>query len=215
MIIPPNNLPTVVGFVASVISVLLGCIYLAAILTSFLKAGLTFPPSEPVQLAGAIVSIGIGVDLVVLMVALQRHIPEDRQILAEIAVIFTALLCVSTSINRFVQLSILPRYRPPENPEILALIHPYGPKSIMFAIESLGWSLFFGLGALFAGLAIPGSGMEFWICGLLIIAGVLSLLYAVGVILRQPILSLLGFPAWSVLLPAASVLLAIRFWSML
>ncbi len=124
MIAPPNNLSTVVGFVASVISVLLGCIYLAAILTSFLKAGLTFPPSEPVQLAGAIVSIGIGVDLVVLMVALQHHIPEGRQILAEIAVIFTALLCVSTSINRFVQLSILPRYRSSENPEILAAYPP-------------------------------------------------------------------------------------------
>jgi len=215
MVTTAGNIPTVVGFVSSVIGVLLGFSYLATILSSFIQGDSSFPPSEPVQLAGAIISLGIGIDLVVLMAAIQWHLPPERQILAEIALIFLALLCVSTSINRFVQLSVLPQYRHPENPQVLALIHPYGPKSIMFAVESLGWGLFYGLGVLFAGLAIGGSGLEGWISGLFILGGALSLLYAVGVILKQPILSLLGFPAWSVLATITAILLAIRFWSLL
>jgi hypothetical protein len=85
----------------------------------------------------------------------------------------------------------------------------------MFAIESLGWGLFYGLGVLFAGLAfLGGRGLDAWIGGLFILGGVLSLLYALGFILRQPILSLLGFPAWSLLATATTVLLAIRFASL-
>jgi hypothetical protein len=211
MIDTVNDLTTVVGFAASIIAVLLGCIYLMAILTSFIKSGLTFPPSQPVQFVGAIVSMGTAIDLVILIVTIQRHIAESRQFLAEVAIIFTALLCVTTSINRFVQLSVFSQYNLSENPEIFHLLHPYGSKSIMFAIESLGWGLFYGLGMLFAGLALVDDGIELWISLLLIISGVLSLLFAVGVIIRHPILSLLGFPAWGILLPGASILLAIWF----
>ncbi len=82
----------------------------------------------------------------------------------------------------------------------------------MFAVESLGWGLFYGLGVLFAGLAfLGGSGIDLWISGLFLLGGVLSLLFALGYIIEQPILSLLGFPAWSVLATATFVLLVIRF----
>jgi hypothetical protein len=215
MIATSTTLPTVLGLAASIISVLLGLIYLAAILTSFIKAGLSFPPSEPVQFVGAVVSILSGIVLVILMAAIQWHIRADRQLIVEIALIFAALLCVTTGINRYVQLAVIPLYNSSENPDVLALIHPYGSKSIMFAIESLGWGVFYGLAVLFAGLAIVGTGMEAWIGWLFILGGGLSLLYAVGVVIRQPILSLLGFPAWGVLLPATSILLALRFWSLL
>jgi hypothetical protein len=216
MIPSPTPLPTLIGFIASILAVLLGLSYLATLLASFVKDGLKFPPSAPVQLAGAINSIGIGVVLVVLMASLKWHLPAGRQILAELAVIFAALLCVSTSINRFVQLSAVPQYHQPENASTLALIHPYGEKSIMFAIESLGWGLFYGLAVLFAGLALVGGmGLDPWIGWLFILGGVLSLLYALGYIIKQPILSLLGFPAWSLLATAAVLLLAIRFASFL
>ena len=216
MIPPTSPLPTLIGLIASILAVLLGLGYLVTILTSFAKEGLKFPPSEPVQLAGAIVSLGTGIVLVALMAAIQWHLPADRQILAELALVFMALLCVSTGYNRFVQLTVLPQYRQPENPPVLDLIHPYGSKSILFAAESLGWGVFFGLGAVFAGLALlGGSGLDLWVSGLFLLAGVLSLLYALGVILKQPFLSFLGFPAWSLLAPAASVLLVLRFSSLL
>ena len=85
----------------------------------------------------------------------------------------------------------------------------------MFAIESLGWGLFYGLAAFLRVLPLIGSGLFFWIGLLFIIGGVLSIIYAVGVVIRQPILSLLGFPAWGILLPVASTLLAIEFWKLL
>jgi hypothetical protein len=215
MIGTTNNISNIVGFVASVISILLGSIYLTAIVVSILKEGLAFPPAKPIQFVGAIVSIGIGIDLIVLMVALKPHIIGDRQFLIDISIIFMALFCGATSINRYVQLAILPQYSDTENPEIIQLIHPYGSKSIMFAIESLGWGLFYGLAALFAGFAFFGGGLGLWIGLLFIIGGVLSITYAVGVVIRQPIMSMLGFPAWGILLPVASTLLAIEFWKML
>lgn len=215
MIGTTSYLGNIVGFVAAVVSVLLGSVYLIAIVVGILKEGLAFPPAKSIQFVGAIVSILSGIDLIVLMVALKPHIVADRQLLVDISIIFMALLCGATSINRYVQLAIVPQYGDPENHAIIQLIHPYGPKSIMFAIESLGWGLFYGLAALFAGFALIGSGLFFWIGLLFIIGGVLSIIYAVGVVIRQPILSLLGFPAWGILLPVASTLLAIEFWKLL
>jgi hypothetical protein len=126
-----------------------------------------------------------------------------------------ALLCVMTSANRFVQLSVIPEYIQSDNPEILQLIHPYGSRSIMFALENLGWGLFYGLGALCAAFAFGSSGLELWISWLFLIGGLLSLLYMLGVVIHHPIMSLLGFPAWSVLLTVTSVLIAVWFWQML
>jgi hypothetical protein len=42
-------------------------------------------------------------------------------------------------------------------------------------------------------------------------AGILSLLHAFGLVISNPLLSFLGYPAWAILLPAATLLLAFRF----
>ena len=161
MIGTTSYLGNIVGFVAAVVSVLLGSVYLIAIVVGILKEGLAFPPAKSIQFVGAIVSILSGIDLIVLMVALKPHIVADRQLLVDISIIFMALLCGATSINRYVQLAIVPQFGDPENHAIIQLIHPYGPKSIMFAIESLGWGLFYGLAALFCGFCLDWQRVVF------------------------------------------------------
>lgn len=200
------------GFASSIILVLLGAAYLVTLVVSFRKAGLSFPPPPPVQLAGAIISILTSAALVFMLVALRRQVAEDRQVFVELAIVFMSLLCVMTSANRFVQLGVLQKESASLIPAIQQLIHPYGSQSMMFALESLGWGWFYGLGALCAALAFTGGGLSAWIGWLFAIGGVLSLLFSLGYLIRQPVLSLLGFPAWSILAPITSGLLAIWFW---
>jgi hypothetical protein len=122
-----------------------------------------------------------------------------------------ALVCAVSSTNWFVRLAVLPRVAQAGDQTILNLIDPYNPASIMFAMEHLGWGVFFGLAALFAGFAIHGGRLESWVRGLLVAAGVLSLLHALGLVIASPGLSFLGYPAWGILLPAATLLLTVRF----
>ena len=64
---------------------------------------------------------------------------------------------------------------------------------------------------LFAAFAISDGKFKRWLRWLLAGGAILSLLHAVGVILSSPVLIFLGFPAWGLLLPATTALLAIRF----
>jgi hypothetical protein len=200
-----------IGFASSIILTLLGVSYLVTLVVSFRKVGLSFPPPPPVQLAGAIISILTSAALIFLMVVLRRQVAEERQVFVELAIVFMALLCVMTSANRFVQLGVLQKESASLLPAIQQLIHPYGSQSIMFALESLGWGWFYGLGALCAAFAFTGGGLALWIGWTFAVGGVFSLLFALGYLIRHPLLSLLGFPAWSILLTITSVLLAIWF----
>jgi hypothetical protein len=202
------------GAAASVVVALLATVYFAAVAGGMIIDGLAFPPAAWVQVVGGITSLGLGVVLVILMAALRRSVPEDRRLFGDLALVFMALLCVSTGTNRYVQFSIVPQYAGASHAAALELIHPYGGSSVMFGIETVGWGLFYGLGAVFAGLAVAGRGLDRWIFALLVLGGFLSLLYALGFILHHPVLSLLGFPAWAILLPITAVLLALRFGSM-
>ena len=208
---PIDTLVRMTGLVASIVVALLATAYLVAVAAGMISAGLAFPPAPWVQVVGGVTSLSLGVVLVILMAAVRRSVPEDRRIFGDLALVFMALLCVSTGINRYVQFSIAPQYASAQHAATLELIHPYGSKSIMFGIETIGWGLFYGLGAVFAGLAVTGRGADRWIVALLVLGGSLSLLYALGFILRHPVLSLLGFPAWAILLPITAVLLSLRF----
>jgi len=53
--------------------------------------------------------------------------------------------------------------------------------------------------------------LETWVRWLLLASGVLSLLHFIGVIAGSAMLGDLGYIAWGVLLPAATMLLAAKF----
>jgi hypothetical protein len=195
------------GFYAAVVSTAVNIFYLAVLIYNFSTFGLTFPPPEPTPTLAAIASIMGAQLLIILMVMLKRDVDEHHQIFAELALVFMILLSAMTSANRFVYLSILPVIT---DSDTIALLHSYSPTSFLWGLENLGWGLFFGLGAFFAAFSFSRDekGLR-WTFG---ISGVLSMLHAVGFVISHPILSLLGFPAWGILLPLATGLLAIRFW---
>jgi hypothetical protein len=202
-------IPTL-GFWFAVVSTLVNIFYLGVLIYNFSTFGMTFPPPEPTPTLAAIASILGAQLLIILMVILRRDVEEHRKVFADLAVVFMVLLSAMTSANRYVYLSILPVIAESGDASAIALLHSYSPTSFMWGLENLGWGLFFGLGALFAAITFtPQEKGLRWMFG---VSGVLSLLHAVGFIIRHPILTLLGFPAWGIFLPIGTVLLAIRFW---
>jgi hypothetical protein len=194
------------GFYAALIATLVNVFYLGVLIFNFSTFGLTFPPPEPTPTLAAIASI-LGAQLLIILMVALRYDVDQRRIFADLAVVFMVLLSAMTSANRYVYLAILPQIT---DPDIIALLHSYSPTSFLWGLENLGWGLFFGLGALFAAFAFdPHEKALRWVFG---ISGVFSMLHAIGFIVQHPVLTLLGFPAWGILLPTGTALLAVRFW---
>ena len=201
---------TRLGFWTAILATVVNIFYLVVLIYNFTTFGLTFPPPEPTPTLAAIASILGAQLLIVLMVILRHDVEQPRRIFADLAVVFMVLLSAMTSANRYVYLSIVPVIAEGGDEAALALLHSYSSTSFLWGLENLGWGLFFGLGALFAAFAFSRHERSLqWIFG---ISGGLSLLHAYGFIVRHPVLTLLGFPAWGLLLPTGTFLLVIRFW---
>lgn len=200
-----------IGFVMAILSSIFGLLYLAGLARNLIASGSFHSSSEPLQFFSAIIALLWNQTLVILFVTLRRHVPENRRVFAELALVFMALVSVASSISWFSRLTIVPRIAQAGDANMLALVDPYNPASLTYAMEFLGWCLFYGLSTLFAAFAFAGSRLDGWIRWLLAAGGMLSLLHFIGLIISQPVLSILGYPAWGILLPITSILLAIRF----
>ncbi len=198
--------------VMAIFATVLGALYLLGLAGKLIVDGSVHSTSSPaVQSTSAVVALLWNVGLLVLFVALRRQAARSERLLSELAAVFMALVCATSSINWFIQLAILPRLRGAGDATMLALLDVHSELSLSYAVEHLGWGLFFGLAALCAGLAMRGDRLELWIRWLLLASGTLSLLHFIGVIAGSTLLGDLGYVAWGVLLPAATALLAVRF----
>ncbi len=194
----------------ALVSTILGGLYLLGLLGRIIVNGSVHAVSGGgVQIVSAIVAIAWDVVLLVLFAALRREYAGRRPLLGELALVFMVLVCATSSINWFIQLAVLPRLGSDAN--ALALLDVHSDLSISYAVEHLGWGLFFGLSVLFAAAVVRGGAILGWVRWLLVAAGVLSLLHFIGVIIASQFLGDLGYVAWGVLLPAATGLLAAAF----
>lgn len=188
---------------------ILGTLYLLGLIGKLVvNSSVHAVSGQGVQLVSAAVAIAWDVVLLVLFTALRRAYPSERPLFAELALLFMLLVCATSTINWFIQIAVLPRLAPNDGARLLLDVH--NELSISYALEHLGWGLFFGLAALFAAAAMPAEHLEAWIRRLLIGSGALSLLHFLGVIISSRILGDMGYIAWGVLLPAATALLAAR-----
>jgi peptidoglycan/LPS O-acetylase OafA/YrhL len=110
-----------------------------------------------------------------------------------------------------VQLMLVPRLALSGESSLLALLDIHNINSLMYAMEHLAWSLFFGLATIFMGVAISGGRIETWIRWLFIAGGVMSILFIPGMMSMNQFLVDLGYYAAGVLLPITTILLVIRF----
>ena len=197
-------------FRMAVFSTVLGVLYLAGLLGKLIVDGsINSTSSAGVQSISAVIALLWDVALLILFAALRREASGSRAFYAELALLFMALVCATSSVNWFIQLTIVPSLAGRAG-LMGALLDSHNEFSITFAMEHLGWGLFYGLAALFAAAATGKGGLENWIRWLFITGGALSLLHLVGVAISNPTLGLLGYFAWGLLLPVTTALLAVE-----
>jgi hypothetical protein len=198
-------------FLMAVFSTLLEILYLIGLVGKLIVDGTVHSTSsQSIQMISAVVGILLNIALLIMFTALRVQILGRNVVFADLAWIFMALVCATSSINWFVQLAVLPRVAQASDPTF-ALIDVHNTSSLMYAVEHLGWGMFYGLATIFVAIAMEGGKLENWIRWLFVAGGVLSLLHVFGVVIANSTISDLGYLAWGVLLPLTTLLLAIRY----
>jgi hypothetical protein len=198
--------------VTAVLSTIFGILYFVGLMGKLLVNGTIHAQSSPaISMIAACIGILWDVTLVILFVALRRRIPVGRSVYADLGVVFVVLLASVSTVNWYVQLTLIPRLAGSGNAAVLELLDIHNLNSVMYAMEHLAWGLFFGLAVIFMALAIQGGRIETWIRGLLIAAGIMSILFIPGYMTANQFLMDLGYYAAGVILPITTILLAIRY----
>jgi hypothetical protein len=198
------------GFWSALITTLIGIIYFLAILVAVLTGQFTFPPSSALQLFGGISSLVLCPVLVILMGCLHTTTPPKKKVFSQISLAFTLLFVMAVSINRFTQLGVVRQSIMSGGVQGVDWFLPYGDHSIMLGLEMMGWGWFLGLALLFAAPLFAHGKLDRWLCGLLLLYGVLGLISSIAYLLASP-LSVVGFVAWGLILFIITALLAVHF----
>ena len=206
-----GNTSRQIVFLMALFSTLLGTLYLTGLAGKLIVDGTVHSASSQfIQMLSAIIAILLDVALLILFVALRRQISARKAVFADLAVVFMALVCATSSINWFVQLTVVPDILQSGDAGRLALLDVHNESSLMYASEHLGWGLFYGLATLFIAAALDGGRLESWIRWLFVAGGTLSILHLLGIMVSNQAVADLGYPAWGLLLPITTALLAVR-----
>jgi hypothetical protein len=207
-----KNMARKVLLLTALISTVFGILYFVGLIGKLVINGSIHAQSSPaISMVSAAVGLLWDVTLVVLFLALRQQITGSKVIFAELGMVFMVLLAAGSSLNWYIQLSLVPKIAQSGDMQTLALLDIHNVDSVMYAVEHLAWGLFYGLAAIFMGLAIEGGKIETWIRWLLIVGGIMSILFIPGQLIGSQILIDLGYYAAGVLLPITTILLFIRF----
>jgi uncharacterized membrane protein len=186
-----------------------GLLYLVGLVVNLSTSGAVYPSGSDVRTVSAAVALLWNLALIALFVALRREAEPSRAVLAELALAFAVLVCGVSSVSWFMGLSALPRLVQNVDPTIAGLLDPYNEASPAYALEHLGWGMFFGLATILSGFSLRRRGNSPWIGRSLVLTGVLSLGHFLGVLLASRVLIILGYISWGIAFPLACALLAL------
>jgi hypothetical protein len=143
--------------------------------------------------------------MVALMVAV------DAKALTLTSLVFMSLLAGETFIVHFciLTLSHQPEFRAQS---WLPLVLSFEWPSVTYALDILGWDVFFPLSMLFAALVFQGSRLATWIRVLMIASGVLSLAGLSGVVAGDMQLRNIGVVGYVGVFLVVAALLAVLFY---
>jgi len=149
--------------------------------------------------------------MVALMVAVHAWAPMHVKTLSLTSVVFMGLLAGVTSIVHFVMLTLS---RQPEfsGQSWLPLVLSFNWPSVVYALEILGWDVFFPLSVLFAAPVFRGSHLAAWIRVLMIASGVLALAGLSGVVVGDMQVRSIGIVGYVGVFLVVAALLAILFY---
>jgi hypothetical protein len=210
---PLQKLTLRIGFWAAVFNIVGGIAYLAILV-------IVVATSTPMSDAGAFPLVAVSMllligplGLVPLWAAIHLSTAEEKRVLSLISLIFTILFSATTSINRWVHLTVVRQSLAANVTQGLDWFTPYGQHSIMFALEMLGYGWFLGfalvsLAPVFGGRSTRLARSLFWA---FLISGSLCLIGALGKLTEISALLMVGMAGWALGLGLISVLLAVWF----
>ena len=149
--------------------------------------------------------------MVALMVAVHAWAPMDAKTLSLTSLVFMGLLAGVTCIVHFCVLTLSRQPEFTEQPW-LPLVLSFEWPSVVYALDILGWDVFFPLSMLFAALVFQGSHLAAWIRVLMIASGVLSLAGLSGVVAGDMQLRNIGIVGYVGMFLVVAALLAVLFY---
>jgi hypothetical protein len=149
--------------------------------------------------------------MVALMVAVHAWAPTNAKTLSLTSVVFMGLLAGVTCSLHFVILTL--SHQPEFRAQTwLPLVLSFEWPSIVYALDILGWDVFFPLSMLFAAPVFSGSRLATWIRVLMIVSGVLSLAGLSGVVAGDMQLRNIGIAGYVGVFLVVATLLAVLFY---
>jgi hypothetical protein len=169
------------------------------------------PIDDPMFTILEVLIISIMPAMVALMVAVHAWAPMHAKTLSLISLVFMGMLAGLTCSVHFV---ILTLSRQPEftAQPWLPLVLSFTWPSVVYALDILGWDVFFPLSMLFAALVFQGSPLAAWIRVLMIASGVLSLAGLSGVVAGDMQLRNIGIVGYVGVFLVVAALLAVLFY---
>ncbi len=167
----------------------------------------------PLQLASMVPALLLTPTTIVVMACLHVWVAPPRRLWSLIGLTFSAVYAAIIAANYFLQLHTLSLNLQNGQLEGLALLALPNFHSAFFALEAIGYA--FQSLATLAISPLFGSGrLEVWTRRLLLLNGALGVLGAVVAPFDWPLIILAGAGLWSLVFPAAMILIAVLFrWS--
>jgi hypothetical protein len=191
--------------ISAILTAVFSGLYLLGLVGKLIVDGTVHSVSaQPLPMISAYIAILLDLSLLVQFTAQRARFAHS--LYADLGWVFMILTCASSTVSWFVQLALVPGLA--GDLTLLALLDIHEPHSLMYAIEHLGWGVFYGLALVFMAIPFGGSNLARWIRGLMMAGGTLSLIHVIGAVASfQPVADL-GYIAWGFLLPVTAILLA-------
>jgi hypothetical protein len=169
------------------------------------------PIGDPMITILEVLIISMMPAMVALMVAVHAWAPMHAKTLSLTSVVFMGLLAGVTCTLHFV---ILTLSRQPEfsGQPWLPLVFSFNWPSVAYALDILGWDVFFALSMLFAAPVFWGSRLAAWIRVLMIASGVIALAGLSGVVVGDMQLRNIGIVGYVGVFLVVAALLAVLFY---
>src|SRR5918998_1031785 len=170
------------------------------------------PIGEPMITMLEILIISMMPAMVALMVAVHAWAPMHAKTFSLTSLIFMGLLAGVTCSLHFMILT-LSRQSEFSGQPWQPLVFSFNWPSVAYALDIVGWDVFFALSMLFAAPVFSGSRLATWIRWLMIASGVLSLAGLIGVVVGNMQLRNIGIVGYVGVFLVVAVLLTVFFFT--
>jgi hypothetical protein len=191
--------------------VILGLAYTATLAVGFLSLETPRQPiGDPMFSMLEMLIMVMMPPMIGLMVAVHAWAPVSAKTLSIVSIVFMGLLAGETCSVHFVILTVSrkPAFaNAPWLPQLLSFQWP----SVPYALDILGWDVFFALSMLFAAPVFGGSRLAISIRVLMTFSGAIALAGLSGVAANDMRLRNIGIVGYALVFPVVAALLAVLF----